>query len=296
MKGFVADIEELTEENSDCRRVLYTGKKLQLVLMAIKPGGEIGEEVHEDRDQFFRVEKGKGEVLIDGNQYTGTATLKSALPIVPDPVSWTEYVHAIQTAGFRSSQNITSNMNIVYSYVIFVLGRTRYGVQLAELRTLIARWLFMSQLTARYTGSSESQIQKDLDRIEAVASGDAVGFAQVLNEIVDSQLTSDFWRYNMPQQLITSGPGLSPQFRAPANPSPVLLGCLEHPGRPDVHAGFAGEGLDGSLPASNQRHRGTPPVPAGLPGEGPGHHRYQAHQPSRELRAHRLEHQHHHLG
>lgn len=139
--------------------------------------------------------------------------LKSALPIVTDPVSWTEYVHAIQTAGFRSSQNITSNMNIVYSYVIFVLGRTRYGVQLAELRTLIARWLFMSQLTARYTGSSESQIQKDLDRIEAVASGDAVGFAQVLNEIVDSQLTSDFWRYNMPQQLITSGPGLSPHYQ-----------------------------------------------------------------------------------
>ena len=68
MKGFVADIEELTEENSDFRRVLYTGRKLQLVLMAIEPGGEIGEEVHEDRDQFFRVEKGKGEVLIDGNR------------------------------------------------------------------------------------------------------------------------------------------------------------------------------------------------------------------------------------
>lgn len=68
MKGFVADIEELTEENSDFRRVLYTGKNLQLVLMSIEPGGEIGEEVHEDRDQFFRIEKGKGEVLIDGNR------------------------------------------------------------------------------------------------------------------------------------------------------------------------------------------------------------------------------------
>lgn len=68
MKGFVADIEELTEENSDFRRVLYTGKNLQLVLMAIEPGGEIGEEVHEDRDQFFRVEKGKGAVVIDGNR------------------------------------------------------------------------------------------------------------------------------------------------------------------------------------------------------------------------------------
>lgn len=68
MKGFVADIEELTEENTDFRRVLYTGKNLQLVLMSIEPGGEIGEEVHEDRDQFFRIEKGKGEILIDGNR------------------------------------------------------------------------------------------------------------------------------------------------------------------------------------------------------------------------------------
>jgi mannose-6-phosphate isomerase-like protein (cupin superfamily) len=68
MKGFVADIEEMTEENTDFRRVLYTGANLQLVLMAIEPGEEIGEEVHEDRDQFFRIEKGKGEVLIDGNR------------------------------------------------------------------------------------------------------------------------------------------------------------------------------------------------------------------------------------
>ena len=67
-KGFVADIEELTEENSDFRRVLYTGKNLQLVLMAIQPSEEIGEETHSDRDQFFRVEKGKGEVWIDGHR------------------------------------------------------------------------------------------------------------------------------------------------------------------------------------------------------------------------------------
>ena len=130
-----------------------------------------------------------------------------------DPVSWTEYVRAIQTAGFRSGQNVTSNMNLVYSYVIFLLGRTRYRVPLTELRTLIARWLFMSQLTARYTGSSESQIQKDLDRIETVHPGDADGFTRVLDEIIDAQLTPDFWRYSVPQQLITSGPSLSPHYQ-----------------------------------------------------------------------------------
>src|SRR6476619_883329 len=68
MKGFVGDIEESTVKGSDFRRVLYTGKNMQLVLMALKPGEEIGEEVHPDRDQFFRVEKGEGEVSIDGRQ------------------------------------------------------------------------------------------------------------------------------------------------------------------------------------------------------------------------------------
>ena len=68
MRGFVNDIEDMTEQNSDFRRVLYTGKQLQLVLMAIEPGEEIGEEVHPDRDQFFRIEDGEGEVWIDGQR------------------------------------------------------------------------------------------------------------------------------------------------------------------------------------------------------------------------------------
>lgn len=66
MKGFVDDIEHLTEANTDFRRVLYTGHNLQLVLMSLQPGDEIGEEVHSDRDQFFRIEAGEGEIWIDG--------------------------------------------------------------------------------------------------------------------------------------------------------------------------------------------------------------------------------------
>ena len=68
MKGFVDDIEGKTEKNSDFRRVLYTGKNMQLVLMALRPAEEIGEEIHSDRDQFFRVEEGTGEVWIDGTR------------------------------------------------------------------------------------------------------------------------------------------------------------------------------------------------------------------------------------
>ncbi|RQD83212.1 MAG: cupin domain-containing protein [Methanocalculus sp. MSAO_Arc2] len=71
-KGFAADIEADTVSNSDFRRVLYTGQFSQLVLMSLKPGEEIGAEVHDDIDQFFRFEQGEGKVVIDGVEHTVT--------------------------------------------------------------------------------------------------------------------------------------------------------------------------------------------------------------------------------
>ena len=65
MKGFVQDIEGLAVKNAEFRRVLYTAKHCQLVLMALKPKEEIGMEVHK-LDQFFRVEKGSGHAILDG--------------------------------------------------------------------------------------------------------------------------------------------------------------------------------------------------------------------------------------
>ena len=69
MKGFNANIEAATLENDNFRKVLYTGKHSQLVLMNLHPKEEIGMEVHEGNDQFFHFEKGEGKVIIDGNEY-----------------------------------------------------------------------------------------------------------------------------------------------------------------------------------------------------------------------------------
>ena len=69
MKGCVTGLEKETAKNSDFRRVLYTGKHSQLVLMCLKPGEEIGEETHTDVDQFFRFETGEGKVVIDGVEH-----------------------------------------------------------------------------------------------------------------------------------------------------------------------------------------------------------------------------------
>ena len=70
MHGYKDNIEKLTLANDDFRHVLYTGKNSQLVLMSLKPNEEIGMEVHNENDQFFRFEKGEGKVVIDGNEYT----------------------------------------------------------------------------------------------------------------------------------------------------------------------------------------------------------------------------------
>jgi mannose-6-phosphate isomerase-like protein (cupin superfamily) len=65
-RGFCDDIDRLTIDNDDFRRVLYTGEHLQLVVMTLRPGEQIGAEVHPDRDQFFRFEEGRGAVDVDG--------------------------------------------------------------------------------------------------------------------------------------------------------------------------------------------------------------------------------------
>ena len=68
MKGYITNIEETTKENNNFRKVLYTGKNSQLVVMSIAPGDEIGEEIH-DLDQFIRIEQGEGKAILDGIEH-----------------------------------------------------------------------------------------------------------------------------------------------------------------------------------------------------------------------------------
>ena len=68
MTGYVDNIEKITLDNTNFRKVLFTGKHMQLVVMTLKPGEDIGEEVHETVDQFFRIDSGDGKVIIDGEE------------------------------------------------------------------------------------------------------------------------------------------------------------------------------------------------------------------------------------
>jgi mannose-6-phosphate isomerase-like protein (cupin superfamily) len=80
MKGYVDNIEDRTKENENFRKVLYTGPHMQLVVMTLKPGEDIGMEVHDNVDQFFRIEQGEATVIMDGEE---SVLLENMVAIVP---------------------------------------------------------------------------------------------------------------------------------------------------------------------------------------------------------------------
>lgn len=129
--------------------------------------------------------------------------LQAAQSDVLDLTNWSEYLKCLQEAGYRSGRMITSNNAILYSYLIFLIGRKDFGLDFTTLRTTIARWFAMVMLTSRYTGSPESQVEKDLRRFAEAKSGDE--FVGLINQLVQANLTDDFWTLTLPDQLAYSG-------------------------------------------------------------------------------------------
>ncbi len=100
---------------------------------------------------------------------------------------------------------ITSEGTVVYSYVLWLIGKRDFGLDLRTLRGVIARWFFMAHTTGRYTSSPESQIEADLGRVVGLTPGDAPGFCNELDRIVGSNFTGDYWEISLPNRLDTSG-------------------------------------------------------------------------------------------
>ncbi len=98
MTGYVGPIEKATEENSHFRRVLYTGKRIQLVLMALKPGEEIGREVHPDTDQFFRIESGQARFVFND---TEEHTVGAGDAVIVPAGTWHNVVNASSSAPLK---------------------------------------------------------------------------------------------------------------------------------------------------------------------------------------------------
>lgn len=117
---------------------------------------------------------------------------------------WHDFYHAVRAAGYVGGRLISSTNGLLFTYALYLLGRTEYGVPENVLRSAIARWFFMTSLTGRYTSSPESRFEFDLARFREVKGPDA--FVHVLDTVCASVLTSDFWSITLPNELATSSP------------------------------------------------------------------------------------------
>lgn len=130
--------------------------------------------------------------------------LKQAQSRVLDLICWHQFLSAIIGAGFRSAELISSQNTLLYAYAFYLIGRERFCLSEPILTKLIGRWFFFISLTGRYTNSPESVMDGDLNSLKQVKDGNE--FVQLLDRIIDDELTEDFWRITLPSRLATSSP------------------------------------------------------------------------------------------
>ena len=141
--------------------------------------------------------------------------LKKAQAKVLNLQSWHDFLKALILAGYRSHKMISSETNLLYTYVFYLIGRTEYNVDEYSLRRVVAQWYFMVNLTGRYTSSPESKMEFDLARLRTVKTADE--FVSMMRQVCDSILTNDFWSITLPNELATAAarsPSLFAYFAA----------------------------------------------------------------------------------
>lgn len=137
--------------------------------------------------------------------------LKQSQSLVLNLQYWHDFMNCIRIAGYRSSKMITSNNNLLFSYMLYLIGRTEYNVNEDRLRRTIAQWFFMSSVTRRYSGSPESAMEFDFAKLRDVDTSEE--FLSMLNQVCNITLTNDFWAVSLPNDLATSS-SQSPSLHA----------------------------------------------------------------------------------
>lgn len=137
--------------------------------------------------------------------------LRDAQSRVLNLTYWADFLNVVRAAGYRSAKHISSVNALVFAYQLYLLGRTEYGVEGFKLKNAIARWLFMSLLTGRFTSSPESRMEQDLAELREMTSAEQ--FLARLATVETATLTDDYWTKTLPLELATSA-GRSPALFA----------------------------------------------------------------------------------
>lgn len=178
----------------------------QLLRVAVGLGLKRG--VLQNAYQVLRGRDPKERVVKDELRVARFDDLKVAQEKVLNLSDWHEYITCIKAAGFRSKSMMTSTNNFLYGYLTYLIGKHEFGVDRRSLRGVMSRWFFMSAITGRYTGSPETVLESDLRRLDQTEKS-SDGFVQLLDNLIANQLTDDYWKVSLPEQLDSSS-GYSP--------------------------------------------------------------------------------------
>ncbi len=133
--------------------------------------------------------------------------LKDAQSRVLDIQYWQDFLKVLRTAGFKGDKMISSKTNIIFTYILYLIGKTELNVDEYELRKVLAQWFFMAAITGRYSSSPESKMEFDLARLRQIDNPE--DFCHALRQVCDEVLTGDYWRITLPGELATAA-GRSP--------------------------------------------------------------------------------------
>lgn len=125
--------------------------------------------------------------------------------------NWHEFIHCVLAAGYLSNAQIASENALVYTYVMYLIGKYDFKMDPLKLRKVISRWFYMVSVSSYYTGSYESDVQSDLNAIGALSTAEE--FQSYLFSKIESVLTNDFFDITIPANLATSA-AISPAWNA----------------------------------------------------------------------------------
>ena len=138
------------------------------------------------------------------------ALLQEAQAYTLDLQNWHEFFKVLKRAGYPSDQLISSQMAVLYTYALWLIGKRDFKVDLYRLREVMARWFFMATLTGRYTSSPEARFEQDMALLRSANTAD--DFVRILDEQISAVLTKDYWEVTLPNELETAAARNTAQF------------------------------------------------------------------------------------
>lgn len=127
---------------------------------------------------------------------------KDSLDMVTNLNNWHAFMNLFASAGYLKGSFVASSNAVVFSYVLYLIGKYDYKVSSVELQKIISKWIFMSTITGFYTGSTESQVEKQFADLRDVHNADE--FLVYLNSVIANRFTDDYFEYSLPSELNSS--------------------------------------------------------------------------------------------